>query len=456
MLLLTNSSIFNFDTQELTENAHILINENRIEKIIKKHSDPELFNDFQKGKYGDTKINYTLDCTDKIITPGLTNAHSHTAMTLLRGAAEDVNTVDWFNKHIWIYEKNLIPEYVYYGTLLGAAEMLLSGVTFVCDHYFYMEMAFKAYVEAGLRADLAWAVFGQGETWEKDFKLAMDFTERYKNREQTITISLGPHSPYICPESFLKEIAKTAESMKLKTHIHVSEEKWQVDKSLKETGKTPIQYLHDLGIVKKNSILAHAYHATDEELKLIKKSGAFVAHAPKTYMKFGSVMPFLPRALKEGIKLSFASDGPTSNNTLSILEAARDAALLAKTSLNDAEIARIEELIPILSNGYSILNEKIGRIEEGYIADFIVINRNDPAMIPEANLKANILYSLSERAVETVIVNGKIVVQDRKILTVDLPALRKTINEISSRMIHPEGRHKQDDIQTKPMQEFGR
>jgi len=455
MLLLTNASIFNFDTGELIDNAHILINKNLVEKIVEKQSNPALFNDFQKGKYGGIKVNYTMDCTNKIVIPGLTNTHSHTAMTLLRGAAEDVNTVDWFNKHIWIYEKNLIPEYVYYGSLLGAAEMLLSGVTFVCDHYFYMDMAFKAYREAGIRADLAWAVFGQGENWEKDFKLAMDFTESYKNSDETITVSLGPHSPYICPESFLKEIAKLSETMKLKTHIHVSEEKWQVDKSLKETGKTPIKYLHDLGIVKHNSILAHAYHATDEELKLIKKSGALVAHAPKTYMKFGSVMPLLPRALKEKIKISFASDGPTSNNTLSIIEAARDAALLAKTSLSNAEIARIEELIPLLNAGYSLFNKKIGRVEEGFIADLVILNRNHPAMIPEINLKANLLYSLSERAIETVIVNGKIVVQNGEILTVDLYNLRKTVNEISNRMINPNVSPGKG-ASSKPMQEFGK
>ncbi len=456
MILLTNASIFNFDTQELIDDVHILLNKNRIEKIIKKKTDPDLFNDYRKAKYNGLPINYTLDCTDKIVIPGLTNAHSHTAMTLLRGAAEDVNSVDWFNKHIWIYEKNLTPEYVYYGTLLGAAEMLLSGVTFVCDHYFYMDMAFSAYREAGLRADLAWAVFGQGENWEKDFKLAMDFTEQYMEKEETISVSLGPHSPYICPESFLKEIANISEKLKLKTHIHVSEEEWQIDKSLRETGKTPIKYLYDLGIVKNNSILAHAYHATNEELKLIKKTGALIAHAPKTYMKFGFVMPLLPKALQEGLKVSFASDGPTSNNTLSIIEAARDGALLAKSSLRNAETARIEELIPLLNGGYSILNKKIGSIKEGYIADLVIINRNDPAMIPEINLKANILYSLNERAVETVIVNGKIVVENGRILTVDLPAIRKTVNEISRKMVNFKDYRNRKDTSFKPMQEFGK
>ncbi len=452
MILLKDTSIFDFYTAQLRENVHIVIEGNKITRLISKESSPHEFENYLKGNYSGKAPDKIIECRDKIVTTGFTNAHSHTAMTLLRGAAEDVNSFDWFNKHIWIYEKNLTPDYVYYGTLLGATEMLLSGVTFVCDHYFYMDRAAEAYMKAGIRADLAWAVFGQGEHWERDFKNAMDFTEKYRDKEETITVSLGPHSPYICPKDFLEEIAKVSEDTGIKTHIHVSEEKWQIEKSLKETGKTPVKYLYDIGIIRKNSILAHAYHATGEDLEIIKNSGALVAHAPKTYMKFGFMMPFLPHALKTDIRLSFASDGPTSNNTLSIMEAARDAALLAKLSVNNAEVARIEQLLPLLSNAYTLLDKKLGKVEKDYIADLVIIDRNNPAMFPEINIGANILYSLNDRAIDTVLVNGKIVVENGKLLTVDIEELRTKINKISQSMVNPSKKTQKE----RPMQEFGK
>ena len=431
-MIIKNTTILNFKDLSVKEDVDVLIEGNRIKRIGKNlNSDREV-----------------IDGSKFYLTPGITNCHAHVAMTLLRGSAEDTTTFDWFNKHIWVYEKNLTPEGVYIGTLLGVAEMLLSGVTLVCDHYFYMDKAYRAYKESGIRADLAWAVFGTGEGWEEKFKEAMNFTEKYSGIDERLTISLGPHSPYICPEKFLKKIAEISESTGLKSHIHVSEEQWEIDKSLKEKGRTPIEYLKDVGILKKGTILAHAYFATDSDLDLIKNVGAYISHAPKTYMRFGVVKDLLPRAIERGITISFASDGPASNSNMNIFEVARDAALLAKVSTANPELGRVEELIPLLSTGGEFIGRKdLGEVKEGFIADLLLIKKNSPNMNPDTNIFANILYSLSDRDIDTVIVDGKIVVKNGKLLTIDIEEVVREANRIRDKMVV-----RKDE---KPMQTFG-
>lgn len=450
-MIIKNVTILNFSDLSIHRNIDLLIEGDRIKKIIEKKSIKPDRSGEERQK--DSNLQYegrddeVIEGADFYAIPGLTNCHSHTGMTLLRGCAEDVNILDWFNKHIWVYEKNLLPEDVYMGTLLGAAEMLLSGVTLVCDHYFYMDKAFKAYQEAGMKADLAWAVFGRGDDQEENFRKAMNFTEKYSGVDKRISISLGPHSPYICPESFLKKIGDISYKTGLKIHIHVSEEKWQVDKCLKEKGRTPVQYLAAIGLIKEKSILAHAYWATDSDFEVIKNAGAGVAHTPKTYMRFGFSKDFLPRALKSGIKIALATDGVVSNSDMSIFEAARDAALLAKMSMGDAEEGRVEQIIPLLSSGWKMIgNEKIGKIKEGYIADLVLIRKDSPNMNPAINIFANILYSLSQS--DTVIIDGKVVVRGGKLLTIDVKEVVKEANRIKERLLQ-----RTDE---KPMQEFGR
>lgn len=430
-MIIKNTTIVNFNNLDFIDGVDILIEGNKIKKIDKNLKD-----------YKDV-----IDGSDFYTMPGLINTHSHVAMTLIRGSAEDVNSSDWFNKYIWIYEKNLKKEYVYFGTLLGSAEMLLSGVTTVFDHYFYMDEAYKGYLESGMRADLSWALFGVGENSEIEYKRATDFIEKYNKLNDRITISLGPHSPYVCPENFLKKIVNLNKDLNLKIHIHASEEEWQVEKSLKETSKTPIKYLYDLGLIKENTIIAHAWRARDKDLKIIKDSNSFIAHAPKTFLKFGAKSDILVKCLNEGVKVGFATDGVVSNNTLSIFESGRIAALNAKVSKESAEVAKIDELIPLFVTGGTLLEDvKVGEIKEGFVADLILVNKNSPNLNPKINIFANILYSISERDIDTVIVDGKVVVRNGKLLTIDLPYLMKKINEIKDFMLIRSD---------KPMQKFG-
>jgi 5-methylthioadenosine/S-adenosylhomocysteine deaminase len=376
-----------------------------------------------------------LDASGLYLIPGLVNTHCHAAMTLLRGAAEDCTVQDWFNRYIWRYERNLTAEDVYWGTLLGAAEMLLAGVTCVADHYFHMDRAWQAYRASGMRADLAWAVFGTGEGWERQWAEALAFSREYARRDPRLTVSLGPHSPYICPENFLRTAADAAAELGLKLHIHVSEEPGQLERSLAEKGRTPVQVLDSAGILRPGTVLAHAAAATEADLELIRERGAGVAHCAKTYLKLGGVHDLLLRALAAGVSVGLGTDGPASNSTLGVFEAARCAAMMAKAARGDPRLARIGEVLPLCHRGGELLGlAGYGRIEEGSLADLVLLDPRTPAMLPEHDVFANILYSLGERNVHTVLVDGKVLVRAGRLVHLDLEELASKAGEIAARL----------------------
>ena len=432
-MIVKDANILSFKNMNVSEGMDIYIEDGEITRIAKGITSVYPGEDIVDGK-------------GMYVIPGLTNNHSHTAMTLLRGVAEDVSTADWFNKHVWIYEQSLTPRDVYVGTLLGAAEMLLSGVTAVADHYFAMDQAFAAYERSGMRANLAWAVFGLGEGAEEQFSKAMEFTGGFKGKNSRITLSLGPHSPYLCPDDFLKRVVKKSEELDLPMHIHVSETSGQVEEMMKTRGLTPIQVLERTGVLRKGTILAHAYWATDDDLKLIASRGAGVAHCAKTYMKFGDVNTFLPRALDAGVNVALGSDGSASNNTINIFETARDAAFLAKCAARDAESGKIEQILPLMTNGSVIGLDNYGEVEEGAPADLVLINPSTPNMLPGYSIFADILYSLNEKNVDTVIVDGRVAVRKGQLENFSIDELREEALGIAKRLTSTSA--------DKPMQQY--
>jgi 5-methylthioadenosine/S-adenosylhomocysteine deaminase len=381
------------------------------------------------------KTEETIDGSGMYAMPGMVNLHAHTAMTLLRGTAEDARPLDWFNKYIWVYEKNLEPADIYVGTVLGAAEMLLSGITCVADHYFSMEQAFRAYTEIGMRADLAWAVFGVGEGWEASRDRALEFTAEYRNRHPLVTISLGPHSPYLCPDDFLARMAKLGADERLRLHIHVSEDAGQVERSITERGITPLEVLDRTGVLVPGTILAHAYHATDSDLALIASRGAWSAHCPITDMRFGDAAPFLGRALAAGVGVALGTDGAASNGTMSLVQAARSAALLAKCAAGDAEAGRIADILPLLfSGGKALVHPRYGAIAPGIPADIVLYDPAAPATQPENDPFAGMLYASGNGNIDTVLVAGRVVVRKGKLTTLDPAALYREAEERAVRL----------------------
>lgn len=431
-MIIRNATILDFSTLGRRDGVDVEVSGGRVARIVASGTGKRGAGERPAPQPGEGPI----DATGMYLVPGLVNAHCHAAMTLLRGAAEDCTVEDWFNRKIWIYEQALTPEDVYWGSLLAHAEMLLAGVTCVADHYFAMADAFKACEASGIRADLAWAVFGTGEGWQRQYDEALEFTTAHAGKNPRIAVSLGPHSPYICPDGFLAKVADKAGELGLKMHIHVSEEKGQVERSLASRGKTPVQVLADTGVLGPGTVLAHAYYATDSDLALIRGKGAGIAHCSKTYAKFGDIGDFLPRALAAGVKLGLGTDGPASNNTLGIFEQARWAALIAKGARRDARAAPIGKVLPLVHAGGGVLGlPGYGRIEEGSLADLVLIDPCTPSMLPGHDIFADILYSLGERNVHTVIVDGKVLVRDGRLLHIDVAEIARRASRITSRLV---------------------
>ena len=434
--MIRNVSVPDFFKLSVTDGMAVALKDGMIEKVMK---DPG-------GEVGASE----LDGRGMLVVPGMVNLHAHTAMTLLRGTAEDCGAVDWFNKYIWIYEQGLTPDDVYTGTLLGGAEMLLNGVTAVADHYFGMDRAWRAFDELGMRADLSWAVFGLGDDAEEKLDEALGFSRDYRGKSPLIGISLGPHSPYLCPDPFLGKIARVASDENFKLHIHVAEDYRQMEISARERGKTPIEVLRDTGVLRQGgpgTILAHAYYATDSDLGMMAGANCTAAHCPKTYLRFGDSHDFLPRALSAGAGLALGSDGPASNSTMNIAEAARLAALMGKGASGRAEAATIGEVLPLMFSGGRALGlPNYGEVVPGAPADLVLLDLSTPEMFPGNNVFADLLYGLDGRNVDTVIVDGRPVVAGGELLTVDFRALREEARAIARRLVSTSA--------DRPMQEY--
>jgi 5-methylthioadenosine/S-adenosylhomocysteine deaminase len=326
----------------------------------------------------------------RLAIPGLINNHAHAAMVLFRGAAEDVPVEEWFNSYIWPMEANLTADDVYFGALLAAVEMIEGGITTVADHYFHMDRVAQALSEAGLRGHLAWTLFGS------DPEAELSLSERFASQWQgaaggRIQVWLGPHAPYTCPTGFLAQVAALARDLQVGCHIHVSETAQQVQASLATHGVTPIQLLDRLGMLDGRVLLAHAAHATQEDLALLEGKPVGIAHCPKTFLKLAAGIAPVVAMRERGIPVGLGTDGAASNNTLDILEQMRLAAMMQKHQLADPRVIPLAEAVAMATvDGARALGAgaSLGRIAPGYLADIAILRLDVPHAQPVHNLLA--------------------------------------------------------------------
>ncbi len=379
-----------------------------------------------------------LEGREMLAMPGLINTHSHVPMVIFRGLAEDVSIERWFNEFMWPLESNLVEEDVYWGMLLGLVEMIEGGVTTVADHYFFMDRAAEAVKEAGARAALGWAVFGDRGYQALDETAA--FVERWQGQaDGRITTWMAPHAPYTCDDDFLRATAAHAKRLGVGIHIHAAEEMGQTKASLAKRGLTPIQVLEQTGVFETPVIIAHGCGILPEDIELMKRGGyrVGVAHAPKTYLKLGmGLTPILP--LREaGIPVGLATDGAVSNNTLDIFESLRLMAMLQKHEARNPEVMTIPEALNIATLGSAAvlgLGDKIGQLTPGYLADVILVDLSGSHHQPLHSLTASLVYNTRAGDVQTVIVNGEIVMRDRQILTLDKAEIIRQVNQSMARL----------------------
>lgn len=409
-ILIKNATIITQNRKrEILEGSDVLIEGNCIAKI---------------GKDLKEKVEFRVEGKNKLLIPGLVNTHTHLAMTLFRGYADDAIFWEAWPKKVWPREAKLKGNDVYWGSLLGCLEMIRSGTTCFADMYFFMEETAKAVKESGMRADLSYGMIDSGDAKkrEKEMDVGEKFVKEYNDTAGgRIKCSFGPHAPYTCSRELLERAGELAEKYDVLVQIHVSETRKEVFDCIKQFGKRPVEYLDSINFLNERIIAAHCVWLTKKEIKILGEKGVKVSHNPVSNMKLagGGVSP-VQEMIDNNVCVTFGTDGAVSNNSLNLIETMKVGALLQKTHKWDARVLNAQEALDFATiNGARALRIDAGSIEVGKLADMVLLNLKSPNLIPMHNLVSNIVYSTNPSNISDVIVDGRLVMNDGKILTLD-------------------------------------
>lgn len=374
-----------------------------------------------------------IDGRGQVAIPGLMNSHTHSPMSMFRGAAEDVTTADWFNKYMWPMEMNITDRDVYLGAQLAIGEMLLAGVTSFADHYWATEQIARAVEESGARAQLASTFFSSDG--EAGLRSSAEFAEKWNGAAGgRITTALGPHATYTVTDADLVATADTARRLGVPIHIHASENSQQTEASLAKRGITPIQVLHDTGILDAGTIIAHGTGIVESDLEWLVPFADRVAVAccSKTYMKNAHGSTPVRMLHNAGITVGLGTDGPASHNTLDMLESMRMLSLKQKDVEEDSTwltSAHALDLATRQSAELFGLGDSVGSIQPGKRADIALIDISAPHYQPLHDLAAALVLSARAGDVRTVLVDGRVVVRDGRLTMLDLSEAIAELNE---------------------------
>ncbi|MEW6328788.1 MAG: amidohydrolase, partial [Candidatus Micrarchaeota archaeon] len=364
-VLIKNARVLTQDRKRnFLTGADILVKENEIERVQKNMRE---------------KAEFTIDASHKLVLPGLVNSHTHLAMTLFRGYADDMVLEKWLSEKIWPLEKKLRAGDVYSGSMLGCAEMIRSGATSFADMYFFMDEAARAVRDSGMRASLSYGMFdfGDPEKREKELAIANDFVSGHHNTAGgRVLCSLGPHAIYTCSAEMLLKAKELARKRKMKIQIHVSETRKEVYDIMKSHRKRPVEYLDKIGFLGDDVVAAHCGWVSAREIKLLAERGVSVAHCPVSNLKLatGGIAP-ITEMLERGVCVALGTDGAASNNTLNMFETMKLSALLQKHRLWDARALGAGLALDMATiNGARALGINAGSIEKGKLADIITID----------------------------------------------------------------------------------
>ncbi|MGP1584895.1 MAG: amidohydrolase [Schwartzia sp. (in: firmicutes)] len=392
---------------------------------------------------GETEENWAADAvidgTGKFAIPGFVNAHTHISMTLLRSYADDMKLMDWLENKIWPVEAKMKKEDIYWGAMLAAVEMIRSGTTTFADMYGDMDKVAEATIESGLRGVLARGMIGVAPNGQQAFE---ENKELYRNfhgaGEGRLTVMFGPHAPYTCPPDFLRQVAEAAAAYQAEIHIHLSETKGEVENCLKEHGMTPIALMEKVGILERGVLAAHCVHVTAEDIALMKKYDVRIAHNPGSNMKLASGVAPVPEMLKAGLCVALGTDGASSNNNLDMMEEVRLAGLLHKVHTLDPLAVPAWEAVRMGTEGgaRAVGIKNVGRLEKGALADVVLLDMRGAEWCPKFDLVSLLAYSASSRSVDTVMVNGKVLMEKGEMLSLDEERICYEANRCAMRISH--------------------
>lgn len=378
-----------------------------------------------------------------VLLPGFVNLHTHAAMSLLRGYADDLPLMNWLQDRIWPAEgQHVSAEFVHDGTLLAAAEMLRGGTTCCNDMYFFPDAAACAFDTAGMRAMLGVVVleFPTRYASDADDYLAKGLAVRDQWRQHPLlSFSLAPHAPYTVSDRTFERIATLADQLDLPVHIHVHEAASEIDESLKQHGVRPLARLHRLGLVNPGMIAVHAVHLDDTDIALLAHEGVTVAHNPTSNMKLASGASPIAKLAAAGVGLGLGTDGAASNNRLDMLQEIRHAALLAKLTAGDAAVMNAHTMLHMatLGGAYGMgLEDQIGSLEVGKKADLCAIRLDDWILQPCFDPASHLVYAAGREHVSHVWVNGRCRVNAHTLVDFDISALLDNVN-LWQNKLHP-------------------
>lgn len=410
--------------RELLKGVDILIDGNRIEKV---------------GKNIKEKVEFKVDGKGKLAVPGLINTHTHTAMTLFRGYADDMRFWEAWPEKVWPAEKRVKAEDVRWGALLGCLEMIRSGTTCFMDSYFFMDETARAVKDSGMRANLAYGMIDLDDSAKrkKELKIGEEFVKEFHGKaDGRISCSFSPHAPYTCSNELLLKAKELSKKHGVLMQIHVSETRKEVFDSIKKCGKRPVEYLDSIGFLNNRVIAAHCVWVTKREVRMLGERDVKVSYNPVSNMKLasGGVAP-IPQMLESRVCVTFGTDGAVSNNSLSMLETMKVGALLQKAHLWDARVLNAQQALDFATrNGAGALCINAGSIEEGKLADVFLMNTKAPNLLPVNSYISNLVYSSNPSNISHSIIDGKLVMEEGKILTVDEEKVFEGVQKVAERI----------------------
>jgi len=398
------------------------------------------------GPRADIESRYTsrqrINAAGKVITPGLINGHTHVPMVLFRGLADDLDLQEWLTKYIFPAEaKNVTEEFVRVGARLGLAEMIRGGTTTYCDMYYFEDAIADETAKAGVRGVLGETIIDFPVADNKTNAEGMAYVEKFVTHwkgHELIVPAIAPHAPYTVSEAHLRAARAFSDRTGAPIVTHISETKREVDDSVKANGASPVAYLERIGFLNERVIAAHMVWPQGSDIEILKKRGVGVVHNPQSNMKLASGVAPVPRMLAEHLLIGLGTDGAASNNDLNMWEEMDTVAKLHKVFTGDPKVISAQEafeLATIRGAQALHLDKEIGSLETGKRADLLVIDRDTLNQIPLYNVYSDLVYATKAADVESVVINGRIVMRNRRLLTLNETAIKRDARVFRDRII---------------------
>lgn len=380
----------------------------------------------------------TVDAKNKLIMPGLINLHTHAYMSCLKNFADDVPFDEWLFKRIMPVEDSLSDDAAFWSSLLACMEMIASGTTCFSDMHMFKSQSCKAASLAGMRAFIGRGLVGEDLYGDGKSRLDQALEEKEEFESDLIKFILSPHAPYSCSDKLLRQVDEVSKQTGMLKQIHLSESTFEVENSLEKYGKTPVEFLSDIGFLDGKTLLAHCVKLSDNDIDLIQNHGSSVVTNPASNAKLGNGFAPIANLLNNGINVCLGTDSVASNNTLNMFREMNLLSLLHKAANGDPTVLSAQTVLKTATVNAAKavgLADKIGSITEGGFADLIFVDLTSPSLFPNNNIVSSLCYSANGSEVSSVMINGRFVMKNREFLTIDTERVYHEVRLITEKYL---------------------